>query len=737
VRVRAKVSLAIGCSVLLSGAAIYYFAAEFLMRSFLTLESDAVARNVRRAHDALEESEKRLDEKLSDWAAWDATCEYVADSNDKFRDENLLPESYRRLGVSIIAILDPNSKVVWAKELPAGADAFADVSPELLKELRTGMPLTSHESPDSHVTGFLSLQNGLLQAASRPILSSSGEGPSHGTLVFATWIGPERIQHFAQLTHLELDIREGQWTAGSERVGETAIGRATPETVTGSTTIPDLHGRPVSITIRMPREVYGQGRRTIAQLLLLMSCQVVFLSGLVLVMLRRTVLNRLESLADQADRIHDGHETAGSIWLPGNDELSKLAGALRGMIEKLERSREAAEDSSRAKSAFLANVTHEIRTPMTAVMGFADLLADPDASPKDRQEFAQRIREGGDHLLALINDLLDTSKIEAGAMTVERLPVNPATILEEAAGLVRHRTDTKGLSLELLAATALPRTIHTDPTRLKQVLLNLLGNAVKFTEHGSVRIEAACVAGSHPALEIRVRDTGVGIAPASLSKLFRPFTQADASVTRKYGGTGLGLAISRNLVELMGGRLEVASVLGVGSTFTVVLPITAAEAADCAEFKPVVPAPANPRNLPTATDFPVNTGEGCLTGRRVLLVEDGPDNQRLVTHLLRRAGADVVVAENGRRGLEAYSNNGPFDLVLMDMQMPEMDGYAAARELRRRGERVPVIAFSAHTVADEREKCIEAGCDDQIPKPIAREALVKACVAWTSRARAA
>ena len=384
----------------------------------------------------------------------------------------------------------------------------------------------------------------------------------------------------------------------------------------------------------------------------------------------------------------------------------------------------AAEAASVAKSQFLANMSHEIRTPLTAIIGFGDLLIQtPDAPTEQRTDWLQTVQRSSRHLLALINDLLDLSKIEAGRMEYERIACSPYELVGDAVSTMRVRAAEKKLDLDLVYAGPIPERVTTDPLRLKQVVMNLLSNAIKFTASGKVTVtvglDPAAATAAQPRLRIAVSDTGIGIPADKLDSVFEAFVQADASVTRKFGGTGLGLAISRRICRDLGGHLTADSTPGQGSTFTLTVDpgdlagvrlITSHEAVDSTKPRPTDAAPAAAQaTLPK------------LAGR-VLLVDDGPTNRKLVSLLLERAGATVFTAEHGEAALHMIAE-APFDVVLMDMQMPVMDGYTATRELRKRGVTTPVIALTANAMQGDRDTCLEAGCDGYLGKPVDRDQL--------------
>ncbi len=400
------------------------------------------------------------------------------------------------------------------------------------------------------------------------------------------------------------------------------------------------------------------------------------------------------------------------------EERKEYATALESANKALMQSNEAAEAASRAKSEFLANMSHEIRTPLTAILGFSDVLL---GNVKDAENLssANTIKRNGKHLLGLINDILDLSKIEAGKLRIEHITCSPGKVVADVASLMRVPARAKGLPLEVEYVGKIPETILCDPIRLRQILINMLGNAIKFTETGNVRLVVRLVqdTGKPPYLRFDVIDTGIGMTQEQASKLFQPFTQADSSTARKFGGTGLGLTISKRLAEMLGGNITVSRQPGKGSTFSVTVETGPLD--DVPMLNDVAQAVAQNRRKAKTT-----VATAVKLDCRILLAEDGPDNQRLISFILEKAGAEVTLAENGLiahdKALAARAAGEPFDIILMDMQMPDMDGYEATRRLRHEGYTGPIIALTANAMAGDDHKCREAGCDDYLSKPIDR-----------------
>ncbi len=390
-------------------------------------------------------------------------------------------------------------------------------------------------------------------------------------------------------------------------------------------------------------------------------------------------------------------------------ETERINKELEVSIERTSMMAEEALTANRAKSEFLANMSHEIRTPLNAVIGFTDLLASEKLT-EEQNSYVEIVCEAGKNLLSLINDILDFSKIEAGKLQAELSYCSLNDFLDNIESLMRPNAEKKGLDFEIITSSNLPKMVYTDSTRLRQCLINLLSNAFKFTESGYVYLKISTEkSGDKDWIRFDVEDSGIGIASEKLGLIFESFSQADGSTTRKYGGTGLGLAITKSLSGLLGGGVTVKSTVGEGSVFSIVVPA----GLDVKLEQTLETRYAQPHPIVSSTEK--------FSGR-VLVAEDNISNQTLTKVLLEKMGFEVVICENGEEAVEKACSE-TFDIILMDMQMPVMNGYKATRVLRHKSITTPIIAVTANAMKGDANKCIEAGCDNYLAKPVNYNAL--------------
>jgi PAS domain S-box-containing protein len=421
------------------------------------------------------------------------------------------------------------------------------------------------------------------------------------------------------------------------------------------------------------------------------------------------------------------------------EDLRRHTQKLEALVRELEKAQAEAQAAIRAKTEFLAAVSHELRTPLTAILGYAEMLlleGDLARIPPSRLNAIQTILRNGEYLLQIVNDLLEMAKIETGRLDLEIRDFSLMELLQDVVRLMQVRAESKNLPLRLEVTGPIPKTIRSDPLRLRQILINLLGNAIKFTESGSVRLVVQVPKGDDGSCSLRceVIDTGIGVPPELCDKIFEPFHRGDPESRRKYSGTGLGLSVSRVFARRLGGDITVISEVGLGSNFCLTIPLGPA---DQFEWTSCNSEDLNALPRPSCGSGHPDTHQNVTLVARILLVDDCLDTQRLFAHILSKAGANVTTANNGREAIrmaiQAMVEQRPFDCILLDMQMPDIDGYQVATMLRESGYTAPIIALTANSLPGERERCLTAGCDEFATKPLNRHKLLELVARYSHR----
>ena len=600
--IQGKVPLILAFTLIGLLVAVSVTSRVLLLDSFVQLEEREVRLNLQRAHNALLDDLAEVSRSVRDYSTYDRMYAFMADHNPEFPETEF--GNLDTLRANFVGIFDLNGKMVFGKAVDLPSFQPAQIPQGLREDLAASGNLLRRPGNESPLEGVLMLPAGPMLIALSPVLTGERKGPVRGTFVMGRWLNPGEVDRLAQKTRLSLSLEPmaaPKLPADVEAARLALSSSQTPlvwplnqRSVAGYLAIQDLHANPALILkVEVPRQIYSQGKATLLYLILWLFGAGIVFGGVTHLLMSRAVLVPLARLSSEVEAIGARQQFSDRVHIRGNDELTMLAGSINHALQALERaeesllesnaelenrvrertaelaaSKEAAEAASRIKSEFLANMSHELRTPMNGIMGMIDLAMDTDSST-ERADYLETARSCAAALMTILKDVLDFSKMETEKLDLRCVQFNVTDCVSAALQTLGTTADQKGLGMASDFGPGVPESVLGDPVQLGQILLNLVGNAIKFTEQGgiTVRVEEEGPTDETIGLHFAVSDTGIGIPPEKLDAIFEGFTQADMSTTRKYGGIGLGLTISAELVKTMGGRIWVESQLNAGSTF--------------------------------------------------------------------------------------------------------------------------------------------------------------------------
>jgi signal transduction histidine kinase/DNA-binding response OmpR family regulator len=697
--------------------------------TFEDFEQQSAVENLSRVRRALNAELIALDVVNREYSEWDHAYEFALGQRDGYVAENLDIAYWTNIDINAMMYFDLEGNLLWGTIVDMSIENELPIDDELLQPITGDHPLMQHHDEPGVTLGIVQAKTAPLLVSSHPILTSTAAGPPAGTLVIGKFLDPTLV--------VDLGIRAGV-AAALRSYGDGAAEREEPWSrgggeITGRQIIEDVFGTPAYVLeVTTPKVITGIGRNTIdTALAFFLVATGLFLLGAWL-FTRSLIAAPITSLTRHIENMRKSGDLECSLQSDRSDEIGilqqefgSLASSLHAAQGDLESARDQALAISNAKSDFLAKMSHEIRTPMNGVIGMIELLGNTPLD-KAQKRYMHSISHSADSLLEIINDILDFSKMEAGKLILEPRAFNLSSFIADITDSLSGLADRKGLRLNNIVPDGPPMKVEGDPVRLRQVLTNLLGNAIKFTEEGRIllKVSATPDLGDFDYVTFEIIDTGIGISPRKQQHIFESFAQEDGSTTRRYGGTGLGLSISKQLVEMMGGTIQLRSEPGSGSHFSFTLRLPVDRSGDMSDIERTFTHVYGELHSNAPAFKP-------LLGK-VLVAEDNAVNQAVAVGMLAAMGVESVIAGNGKEAVDLY-NSQSFDAILMDCQMPVLDGFQAAEEIRKiesraKGDPIRIIAVTANALAGDMERCIAAGMDDYLRKPYKGEQLNAALI---------
>ncbi len=671
-----------------------------LMPNFFVLEEDAVRKDVDRVERAFMQMMTTLHARTIDWAQRPEISMLMSAPSETGL-VNLPEVSSGAMRVDQIIVFGEEGQHQTPRDALSGFDAQV-------------VELVYEEFRERACYSYW----GLRSVAGVPVMFAIEPLGECGALFFGVALDEKLAWELSGIT--DMPVAFGDAPEADFPPDDILINRLSDREIEGIFAIRDFTGQPVATGIvRQSRPVNDRAGRALLSLAAAIIAVAFLAVTVVHFRIRSLVFRRLISLHQIMRQLSVTRDLRLRARVEGDDEIAELASDFNTMVagmvvahREIEESQHQAEEASQAKSRFLANMSHEIRTPMTAILGYTELLRDKRISDRERAHYLDIIQQNGDALLVLINEVLDLSRIEAGQMTMEEREFSLPDLLDDVLQTHGLRASEKGIDVSLRYVTPVPQRLVSDPFRLRQILVNLIGNAIKFTDEGEIVMEVSWRPELITPLQVVVSDTGIGIAPEHMDTVFEPFRQVDGTDTRKHGGSGLGLAIARQLARSLGGDIRVSSKRREGSRFA--LEIVAEAVSDKLE-------------IPHAPEYHEHEEKPVALHGVALVVEDNDVNRMFVVRVLERAGMEVVQASQGEEALSLLVGGLQPDLVVMDMQMPVMDGFTAVEHLRQFGFQGPILALTANVLHEDRARCLAAGCDEFLTKPVRVKQLLETC----------